>query len=48
MIQELREKFDKLITEGNKNPALSEKILVEIRKLILLEGLPEETDVRFS
>jgi hypothetical protein len=44
---ELRNKYEDLIAAGNEHPDNLEQNLYEIRKLVLLHGLPpESTDVR--
>lgn len=42
---ELRKKYEQLIAEGNKQPELIDESLHKIRELVLLEGLPPETEV---
>lgn len=41
---ELRQKYEALLEEGNKHPDQIARNLYELRKLILLCGLPEEDD----
>jgi len=41
---ELRKKYELLLNEGNHQPQNLDKNLYELRKLILLEGLPLETE----
>lgn len=42
---ELRQKYEVLISHGNSSPEALDKSLNEMRRLILLEGLPPETEV---
>lgn len=43
---ELRKKYEDVIAYGADHPSEIPKKLHELRKLILLEGMPPETDVR--
>lgn len=41
---ELRHKYENLLSEGNANPQRIHECIEQIRELILIEGLPAETE----
>jgi hypothetical protein len=43
--EKLREKYENILTRGNVEQPQIEKLLEEMRELILFSGLPSETEV---
>lgn len=44
---ELRSRYEALISKGNNHPENLATNLYELRKMVLLEGIPPETEVNF-